>query len=203
MVETVTDFAARAKKSGRIYAALYELGDEQLIVALEGLGNRLDIVLSNSVVTDEKTKKKTDGNENARNRLKVTARTVGPDHAVEPHRAQQVSRTRRQRQGEVRPLRIDELDVDWPLRTDQQHGWWSTIRSWQTATGTIGRQSPPTRTTLRGSRRICRRRNSAASTQAVRTSILSLPRRRAGSRPTLRKRAKKTATEKHPPDMAP
>lgn len=76
MVEAVTEFTARAKKSGRIYAALYELGDEQLIVALESLGKRLDIVLSNSVVTNEKTKKKTDGNEDARNRLKATARTV-------------------------------------------------------------------------------------------------------------------------------
>jgi len=150
MVETVTDFAARAKKSGRIYAALYELGDEQLIVALEGLGNRLDIVLSNSVVTDEKTKE-----EDGRQRERAEPAKGhgedggGPDHAVEPHRAQQVSRTRRQRQGEVRPLRIDELDVDC-LCAQTNNTLVVDDRSWQTATGTIGRQSPPTRTTLRG-----------------------------------------------------
>jgi phosphatidylserine/phosphatidylglycerophosphate/cardiolipin synthase-like enzyme len=76
MVEAVTGFVARAKKSGRIYAALYELGDEQLIAVLEDLGNKLEIVLSNSVVTDEATKKKTDGNEPARKRLKAAAKAV-------------------------------------------------------------------------------------------------------------------------------
>ena len=35
-----------------------ELGDEELIKKLEGLGKRLKIVLSNSVVTDPVTKKK-------------------------------------------------------------------------------------------------------------------------------------------------
>lgn len=73
MVEALVGFVDRAKNSGKIYAALYELGDEQLIAKLEGLGKRLQIVLSNAVVTDEKTKKKSDGNSDARKRLTTTA----------------------------------------------------------------------------------------------------------------------------------
>ena len=49
MVEALTGFVDRAKTSGTIYAALYELGDEELIAKLEGPGERLQIVLSNSV----------------------------------------------------------------------------------------------------------------------------------------------------------
>src|SRR5262249_26762718 len=49
MVEALTGFVDRAKSSGKIYAALYELGDEELIEKLEGLGHRLEVVLSNSV----------------------------------------------------------------------------------------------------------------------------------------------------------
>lgn len=73
MVEALTGFAARAEKSGKIYAALYELGDEQLLKTLEHLGDKLAVVLSNSVVTDPQTKKKSDGNEDARTRLGKTA----------------------------------------------------------------------------------------------------------------------------------
>jgi phosphatidylserine/phosphatidylglycerophosphate/cardiolipin synthase-like enzyme len=73
MVEALTGFVDRAKKSGKIYAALYELGDEELIQKLEHLGKKLEIVLSNSVVTDPKTKKKSDGNADARTRLGETA----------------------------------------------------------------------------------------------------------------------------------
>ncbi len=73
MVEALTDFLDRAKSTGTIYAALYELGDEELIARLEGLGKRLQIVLSNSVVSDEATDEKVDGNQNARDRLEKTA----------------------------------------------------------------------------------------------------------------------------------
>lgn len=69
MVEALTNFADRAKSSGKIYAALYELGDEELIAKLEGLGKRLQIVLSNSVGEDKVTKKKFDANQPARDRL--------------------------------------------------------------------------------------------------------------------------------------
>lgn len=73
MVEALTGFVDRAKSSGKIHAALYELKDEELIAKLEKLGKRLQIVLSNSVETDATTKKKSDGNEDARNRLEATA----------------------------------------------------------------------------------------------------------------------------------
>lgn len=75
MVEALTEFVDRAKSSGRIYAALYELGDEELIAKLEGIGKRLHIVLSNSVATDPLTKKKSDGNQAARDRLARSAGT--------------------------------------------------------------------------------------------------------------------------------
>ena len=73
MVEALTGFVDRAKSSGKIYAALYELGDEELIAKLEGLGARLQIVLSNSATTDPITKKTSDGNDGARKRLAKTA----------------------------------------------------------------------------------------------------------------------------------
>jgi phosphatidylserine/phosphatidylglycerophosphate/cardiolipin synthase-like enzyme len=81
MVEALNMFLDRAKSSGKIYAALYELGDEELIRRLEGLGKRLQIILSNSVVTDELTKKKTDGNQAARDRL-VTSLAVKSDRVM-------------------------------------------------------------------------------------------------------------------------
>lgn len=75
MVEALSGFVDRATTSGKIYAALYELGDEELIKMLEKLGKRLELVLSNSVVTDPTTKKKSDGNQGARDRLGQTAKT--------------------------------------------------------------------------------------------------------------------------------
>lgn len=86
MVEALTEFVGRAKKSGTIYAALYELGDEELLQKLEGLGKRLQIVLSNTVATEDtgeidpetgkKKTRKVDGNADARGRLKKTAKLV-------------------------------------------------------------------------------------------------------------------------------
>jgi phosphatidylserine/phosphatidylglycerophosphate/cardiolipin synthase-like enzyme len=75
MVEALTGFVDRAKTSGTIYAALYELQDAELLAKLEGLGKRLRIVLSNAVVTDDATKEKTDGNQPARDALAGTAKT--------------------------------------------------------------------------------------------------------------------------------
>ena len=53
MPEALLGFLDRAKKSGKIYAALYELHDEELIKKLEGLKERLFIVLSNSVKKED------------------------------------------------------------------------------------------------------------------------------------------------------
>jgi phosphatidylserine/phosphatidylglycerophosphate/cardiolipin synthase-like enzyme len=48
LLDTLLDFTARASKTGRIVAALYELTDEQLVKALVGLPKgRLYLVLSN------------------------------------------------------------------------------------------------------------------------------------------------------------
>ena len=57
MVEAITGFLDKAKTSGKIYAALYELGDEELIEKLEKLKNRLNIVLSNSAKKEDDTSK--------------------------------------------------------------------------------------------------------------------------------------------------
>src|SRR5207249_1922681 len=56
-------------------AALYELGDEELIAKLETLGKRLFIVLSNAVKIEERSKKKLDSNADARTRLGQTGST--------------------------------------------------------------------------------------------------------------------------------
>ncbi len=85
MVEALTGFVDRAKSSGKIYAALYELHDEELIQKLEKIGKRLNIVLSNAVETltttktdpatgkKKKVSTKIDGNAPARARLAKTA----------------------------------------------------------------------------------------------------------------------------------
>jgi hypothetical protein len=46
---TLTGFVAQAKKGGSIYAALYELTDVELVQALVGIGDKLNIVLANIV----------------------------------------------------------------------------------------------------------------------------------------------------------
>jgi phosphatidylserine/phosphatidylglycerophosphate/cardiolipin synthase-like enzyme len=46
---TLTGFVAQAKKSGSIYAALYELTDVELVQSLVAIGNKLNIVLANIV----------------------------------------------------------------------------------------------------------------------------------------------------------
>ena len=49
MVEALTDFVARAKSGGKLYAALYELHDLELVPLLEKAGKKLSIVLSNAM----------------------------------------------------------------------------------------------------------------------------------------------------------
>ncbi|SDY25331.1 PLD-like domain-containing protein [Variovorax sp. YR266] len=96
MIEAIQEFLARADGKGKIYAALYELKDPQLIGWLAGLGERLHIVLGDSKedeevlgedgkpvkVTNPKTGKtkiktvKVDGNEQARETLTGTAAEI-------------------------------------------------------------------------------------------------------------------------------
>jgi PLD-like domain len=74
MVEALTGFLDRAKTSGAIYAALYELGDAELIAGLKKLGKRLQIVLSNSAA--KKNGKVVDANQPARDLLEQSAKKM-------------------------------------------------------------------------------------------------------------------------------
>jgi hypothetical protein len=69
MVQTLLGFLDRAATDGTIYAALYELGDDELITELRGLGRRLRLVLSNAIKKDEYTGTTIDSNQPAREML--------------------------------------------------------------------------------------------------------------------------------------
>jgi hypothetical protein len=74
MIPALLAFVARAKSGGALYAALYELGDDELIGALEGAGKRLHLILSNPSAADEQSASAiTDGNAASRQRLAKTA----------------------------------------------------------------------------------------------------------------------------------
>ena len=80
MVEALSDFVARAKSGGKLYAALYELHDEELVGLLEKAGKKLSIVLSNAMQQEVRPKgepeKEVDGNQDARDRLTKTASAI-------------------------------------------------------------------------------------------------------------------------------
>ncbi|HYS92091.1 MAG TPA: phospholipase D-like domain-containing protein [Candidatus Acidoferrales bacterium] len=77
MVEALTDFVGRAKSGGKLYAALYELHDQELVPLLEKAGKKLSIVLSNAMEQEVRPvgepKAEVDGNQDARDRLTKTA----------------------------------------------------------------------------------------------------------------------------------
>jgi len=56
MIGTLTGFLNRAQKGGKIYAALYELTDAQLITSLVALKKKLNIVLADIVAKPAKNK---------------------------------------------------------------------------------------------------------------------------------------------------
>jgi phosphatidylserine/phosphatidylglycerophosphate/cardiolipin synthase-like enzyme len=81
MVDALTGFLGRAGKAGKIYAALYELGDVELLKGLVDLKGRLSIILSDAKAEEEEKdkpkvmnkngkmvypKKKVDANQSAR-----------------------------------------------------------------------------------------------------------------------------------------
>ena len=75
---TLTGFVARAKASGSIYAALYELTDVELVQSLVGLEKKLNLVLANIVSRptpggSEETPGENDGSET---KLKATAASL-------------------------------------------------------------------------------------------------------------------------------
>ena len=87
MVEALHDFVGRAKSGGKLYAALYELHDEELVSLLEKSGKKVHVVLSNAMQDEVKPKtsllpkaktpvKKVDGNLPARKRLTKTAAKI-------------------------------------------------------------------------------------------------------------------------------
>src|SRR5215467_1565856 len=83
MVEALTDFVARAKSGGKLYAALYELHDLELVPLLEKAGKRLSIVLSNALEQEVRPEGAPtsppvplDGNQDARDRLTKTAEAM-------------------------------------------------------------------------------------------------------------------------------
>ena len=74
MIGALLDFVARAGKGATLYAALYELGDDELIGALEKAGKKLHLILSNPKAGDQQSASGiTDGNDASRKRLRKTA----------------------------------------------------------------------------------------------------------------------------------
>jgi len=74
MIAALLDFVARAGKGGTLFAALYELGDDELISALEKAGKKLHLILSNPKASDQQSASGiTDGNDASRKRLRATA----------------------------------------------------------------------------------------------------------------------------------
>jgi len=74
MVPALLAFVARARSGGALYAALYELSDDELIGALEGAGKRLHLILSDPSADDEQSASAlSDGNATSRQRLAKTA----------------------------------------------------------------------------------------------------------------------------------
>jgi len=74
MIPALLAFVGRARAGGALYAALYELGDDELIGALEGAGKRLHLILSNPDAGDAQSASAlSDGNAASRLRLAKTA----------------------------------------------------------------------------------------------------------------------------------
>lgn len=74
MIGALLGFVQRAQAGGKLYAALYELGDEELVSALEAAGKKLHLVLSNPSASDKQSASSvSDGNALSRARLAKTA----------------------------------------------------------------------------------------------------------------------------------
>jgi phosphatidylserine/phosphatidylglycerophosphate/cardiolipin synthase-like enzyme len=75
---TLTGFVARAKQGGSIYAALYELTDVELVQSLEGIGDKLNIVLANIIEKPAKggSEEKPGENDDSETKLKASAASL-------------------------------------------------------------------------------------------------------------------------------
>lgn len=71
--------AAAAKEKRDIYAALYELDDEQLESALEELGQRAHVVLANGSVKKQGADQNSDARERLRGKIDLHDRMISPD----------------------------------------------------------------------------------------------------------------------------
>ncbi|WP_231502019.1 phospholipase D-like domain-containing protein [Herbaspirillum sp. RV1423] len=86
MLDALLDFVGRVSQGGALYAALYELGDDELISALEGAGKKLHLILSNPKAGDKQSASGvTDGNQASRQRLRKTAGTLIDRMAPDNH----------------------------------------------------------------------------------------------------------------------
>jgi hypothetical protein len=75
---TLTGFVARTKKSGSIYAALYELTDVELVQSLLSCGKKLNIVLADIVAKPAKggSEEKPGENDDSETKLKASATSL-------------------------------------------------------------------------------------------------------------------------------
>jgi phosphatidylserine/phosphatidylglycerophosphate/cardiolipin synthase-like enzyme len=78
ILETLTGFVARAKTTGSIYAALYELTDVELVQSLVGIGDKLNIVLANIVAKPAPggSEERAGENDDSEGKLKVSAASL-------------------------------------------------------------------------------------------------------------------------------
>jgi hypothetical protein len=72
MAGTLTGFLDRAKNSGHIYAALYELTDKELVDALVALGKKLDIVVADIAAKPKREVKATTAGKKPKTRTAAT-----------------------------------------------------------------------------------------------------------------------------------
>ena len=126
MIPALLDFVRRAKAGGTLYAALYELGDDELIAALEKApasgstsSSRIPMpAIGRSASADQRRQRRR--RERASPRRPASWSTACSPQ--QPDRPQQVRRLRRQaRQARGGAVRLDQLDADRAVRADQQH----------------------------------------------------------------------------------
>jgi phosphatidylserine/phosphatidylglycerophosphate/cardiolipin synthase-like enzyme len=82
MAGTLTGFLDRAKNSGHIYAALYELTDKELVDALVALGKKLDIVVADIAAKPKREVKATTAGEKSKTR--TAAKKSAAKKAADP-----------------------------------------------------------------------------------------------------------------------
>ena len=146
---TLTGFVARAKTSGSIYAALYELTDVELVQSLVGIRTKLNIVLANIVAKPKPggSEETAGENDDSEAKLKATAGVAAVQRTAEwTYCSQQVPHLcGRQRSAESGADRLVQLDRYRPMRADEQLDRHSRTSWWRHGTWRIGRSCRRTR----------------------------------------------------------